>query len=91
MLKVVRGPIEFRRGVGKLVEQCVEGFKDKRFVLLFNRGPCSELLPDLRLKKNKSRRIGSRAARSRLGAYLPGLVDGSDIRTFGRFTNDYSL
>ncbi len=45
MLKVVRGPIEFRRGVGKLVEQCVEGFKDKRFVLLCNRGPCSELLP----------------------------------------------
>ena len=43
MLKVVRGPIEFRRGVGKLVEQCVEGFRDKGFVLLFNRGPCSEL------------------------------------------------
>src|SRR2546426_12788064 len=37
VLNVVGGPIALGRCIVPLVEQCVEGLEDERFVLLFNR------------------------------------------------------
>jgi hypothetical protein len=60
MLKVVRGPVELRSGVGTLRVS-----KPLRTSGLFFSSIVAHVrnyIPDLRLKKSKSRPVGSRAA-----------------------------